>query len=484
MKKIKLSVETPKQVLSVLTMALILILTIGCGDRTKNEVNKSALTDDQIVEIATQAYLYGYTLILMDYTKRVITNVAVPNNFGSAPVNQISHYRSFPDHTNTEVVKMNVDTYYSFVWFDLALEPMVLSVPATERYYQLPLLDAYSNVIASPGSRTTGTNAGNFLLASPNYKGSVPEGMTLIQSPTNTVWMIGRTKVLNDQDGATVVRRFQDKIKVVPLSMFGKNYTPPQGVVSEEVKKIIPARAIENLPIEEVYNMMAQLMVDNPATPADVELVKSMASIGIIPGKKFDFKSLDEQLQEKLTAIPAKVQETFEVTRSTGDPSVLINGWQVYTDGLGDYGTNYSLRAYVSYVGLGANLAQDAVYPVIATDQNGNQLMSENNYFIHFEKEEIPPVNAFWSLTLYNKNDFLAESAINRYAIRDRDDLMFNEDGSLDIYIQQSSPSAKRKANWLPTPKEGNFNLTLRLYWPKEAVLNRTWNVPAVMKVE
>ena len=468
----------------LIAIAIISLAASSAFAQTAKEVKGSTLSDDQIVEIATRAYVYGYPFILMDHTKRVITNVAVPNNYGSAPVNQISHYRSFPDHTNTEVVKMNVDTYYSFVWFDLSAEPMVLSVPATERYYLLPLLDAYSNVFASPGPRTTGTKAQDFLLAGPNYQGGTPKGMTLIQSPTSTVWMIGRTKVLNNQDGATVVRKIQDGIKVVPLSSFGKKYNPPKGVISKNAKTIVPAKDTENLSIEKFFNMMAALMVNNPAAPADAEIVKSMASIGIVPGKKFDIKNLDKQLQEKLIAIPAEVHEKFEEARSTGDPRVLINGWQVYTDGIGTYGTNYEVRAYVAYVGLGANLPQDAVYPVVSNDQNGVQLMSENNYTIHFEKEEIPLVNAFWSLTLYNKNDFLAESAINRYSLGDRDELIYNQDGSLDIYIQQSSPGAEKEANWLPTPKEGKFNLTLRLYWPKEEVLKRMWNVPPVVKVE
>ena len=459
--------------LKLIAIATALFILNGCGQ-----------SSEKMVEIATQAYVYGYPLILMDYTKRVLTNVAEPTTYGFAPVNQVSHYTSFPDHNFTAVVKPNVDTYYSFMWYDLSDEPMVLSVPETDRYYLLPLLDAYSNVFASPGTRTTGTKAQDFLLTGPSYQVATPEGMSLLQSPTNTVWMIGRTKVLNAEDGATVVGKIQDGYQIVPLSTFGKEYNPPKGVVSEEAKSIVPAKDTENLPIDEYFNLMAELMKANPPADADAEIVKAMASIGIVPGQKFDFNSLDNETKDKLKMIPANVHELFEKTRSVGDPKILINGWQVATDGIGSYGTDYSFRAYVAYVGLGANLAEDAVYPSIASDQNGDQFMSENNYTLHFEKEEIPPVNGFWSLTLYDKRDFLAESAINRYSLGDRDELLYNEDGSLDIYIQQSSPSASKESNWLPTPLEGKFNLTLRLYWPKEEVLNRTWNVPAVKKVE
>ena len=471
-----------KKSFTLITVTITILILSGCNN-TKKDMNKSALTDDQIVEIATQAYVYGYPLVLMEFTKQALTNVEEPTDYGYSPVNQLSNYRSFPDHNFTTVVRPHLDTYYSSAWFDLLAEPMVLSVPETDRYYLLPLLDAYSNVFACPGPRTTGTKAQNFLLAGPNYEGVTPEGMTLLQSPTNTVWMIGRTKVLNAEDGATIVRKIQDGYKIIPLSSFGKEYNPPKGVVSEEAKKIVPARTTDELPIDKYFNIMADLMKLNPPAEADKEIVEAMASIGIVPGESFSMEGLSEELKGKLNMIPAKVQKTFEETRTNIDPSKFINGWQVATEGIGSYGTDYHFRAYTAYSGLGANLPDDAVYPQIAADQNGDFLMSENSYLIHFEKDEIPPVYGFWSLTLYNQKDLLAESSINRYSLGDRDVLNYNKDGSLDIYLQPLSPGVEKQANWLPTPKEGKFNLTLRLYWPKETVLNRTWNVPPVVKV-
>ena len=471
-----------KKSLTLFTVTITILILCGCSN-TKKDIKKSTLTDDQIVEIATQAYVYGYPLVLIDFTKQVLTNVEEPTDNGYAPVNQLSNYRSFPDHNFTTVVKPNVDTYYSSAWFDLLAEPMVLSVPETDRYYLLPLLDSYSNVFACPGPRTTGTKAQNFLLAGPNYEGVTPEGMTLIQSPTNTVWMIGRTKVLNTEDGATIVRKIQDGFKIIPLSSFGKEYNSPKGVVSEEAKKIIPARNTDELPIDKYFNMMADLMKLNPPTEADKEIVEAMASIGIVPGESFSMEALSEELKGKLNMIPANAQKSFDETRTAIDPTKFINGWQVATEGIGSYGTDYHFRGYTAYSGLGANLPEDAVYPQIAADKNGDYLMSENSYILHFEKDEIPPVYGFWSLTLYNQKDLLAESTINRYSLGDRDVLNYNKDGSLDIYIQPLSPEKGKEANWLPTPEEGKFNLTLRLYWPKEPVLNRTWNVPPITKV-
>ena len=209
-----------KLITSSLLLGLLLVIT-SCSNAKKNKAENdiSGLSDEEIVEIATKAYVYGYPLILMDLTRKVGTNVEAPGiKQSSAPINQFGHYREFPDHKLTDVVKPNVDTYYSTVFFDLSKEAFVLSVPATERYYLLPMLDAYTNVFASPGTRTTGTAAQDFLITKPFWEGEVPEGMTHIKSPTSLVWLLGRTQVNSKEDGATVVRVIQDGYKLVPLN--------------------------------------------------------------------------------------------------------------------------------------------------------------------------------------------------------------------------------------------------------------------------
>ncbi|VAX17388.1 hypothetical protein MNBD_IGNAVI01-1193 [hydrothermal vent metagenome] len=469
----------------IITGSLIIVLVALMSTACSNS-NNNGISDKKIVEIATKAYVFGYPMILMDYTKKVATNVETPTTNGYAPVNQLGHFRMFPNDKFTAVVKPNVDTYYSNAWFDLRTEPIVFTVPATETYYLLPLYDAYSNVFAVPGPRTTGTGAHTFLLTSPFWKGDVPEGMEQIKAPTNTVWLVGRTQVNSAEDGATVVRAFQDGMKVDLLSKYGTDYQPPLGKVSAEKSKIVPVDDTRKLSFEDYINKMLQLMVDNPPAKADAPLIKDMESIGMKVGEKFSTEGLSPELVKELNEIPEAAHQNW-IDKSTGkkDAGVpIVNNWLFATKNMGTYGTDYEQRAFVAFIGLGANLPADAVYPSTSRDSEGNPTVGTNKYVLHFDKDGIPPVNAFWSLTAYNSKDFLVKNPINRFAIGDRDKLKFNKDGSLDIYIQNSDPGRDKTANWLPSTQEGLTNLTLRIYWPKESVLDGTWEVPGIKKVD
>jgi hypothetical protein len=464
-------------IVSLLLALFTVALFTGCS------TSKQKLSDEEIVSIAKKVYIYGYAPLLMKYTELKQTNVEEPNNLGMAPVNQISHFRTFPDASFKDVVKPNVDTYYSIVWFELKDEPMVMTVPATERYYLLPLLDAYSNVFKSPGTRTTGNGAHTFLLVGPGWKGEVPQGMELIQAPTNTVWLIARVQVNSPEDGATVVRKFQDGLKVIPLSKFGKPYTPPKGKVNPAYQDLVPVKAVRSLSIEQFFNELSQWMAHNPPLPFDKEILAEMKKIGFEVGKPWSMKGFSGKVQKELAAIPEQVHQGWEELAKNPDPSTLKNGW-MYLTNLGYYGNNYDLRAYVAFMGLGANLPEDAIYPIAHFDSEGKLFDGKYRYVIHFDKDKIPPVKAFWSLTCYTEDDFLVPNPINRYALGDRDPLKYNKDGSLDLYIQANSPGKAKEANWLPCPKEGHFNLTLRLYWPKEEVIKGEWVPPAVQRVE
>lgn len=468
--------------------SLVILLTIlsACGNfNNKGTSVKNKMPDKKVVEIATKAYAFGYPMILMNYTEKISTNVVKPTSV-YAPVNQIGHFREFPNDKFTAVVKPNVDTYYSIAWFDLKAQPVVLTVPATKRYYLLPLYDAYSNVFFVPGPRTTGTGAHTFLLTGPFWKGKVPKGMTQVKAPSNTVWMIGRTQVNSLKDGAKVVAAFQNGIKIDLLSDYGKNIKPAKGKVVDAYKKIVPVENTRALAIEEYFNKLVQLMVNNPPAKADSVIVKQMRSIGIVAGQKFSMAGFSPELRKKLDSIPAQEHQKW-VNISTGKIDIgltNVNGWLLLAKGMGSYGTNYSFRAFIAFIGLGANLSADAVYPITSVDSKGNPIVGQNKYILHFNKGETPPVNAFWSLTAYNSKDLLIPNSINRFALGDRDNLHYNKDGSLDIYIQNSNPGGAKTSNWLPSTKEGLTNLTLRLYWPKESILNGTWKVPAVERVQ
>ena len=463
------------------------LIIISCQGETTFQTTQGSIEMDvdELLEIVGEAYLFGYPLLLMDMTKKVTTNIELPHpSRAMAPINQLGHYREFPDHNMKAVVKPNVDTYYSNAWLDLSVEPQILSMPATNRYYLLPFYDAYSNVFASPGTRTTGTTAQTFMIAGPDWKGETPEGFQLIQAPTNMVWMIGRIQVDSPEDGATTVKQIQDKMKLVPFSSYGKKeYAQPTGSVQKELQNVIPSKAIQELDVNTYLNRVAELMVSNPPKPADSSMMRKLAKIGLVPGKPFRLETNNLIAKTKLKALPEYIHSKMEDTRDNPDPALMTNGWRIITEGLGSYGTDYSRRAYIDFVGLGANWPEDAVYPTCVFDSQGDHLDASNTYQLHFDADQMPPVNAFWSITAYNEDEFLIENDLNRFALGDRDDITFNKDGSLDLYVQTNPPEASKLTNWLPIPKTGRFTLTMRLYWPKEKVMTGKWEPPSLVVV-
>lgn len=468
---------------------LSIFLLVTCQSETttiQTAEGQVEINSEELLQTIGEAYVFGYPLVLMDLTKKVSTNIAEPHpTRARAPINQLGHYRNFPDHTMKAVVKPNVDTYYSIAWFDLETEPQVLLMPATDRYYLLPFYDAYSNVFATPGTRTTGTDAQTFLIAGPNWQGDTPDGVQLLQAPTNMVWMIGRIQVNSTEDGATTVKAIQDGMRLLPLSAYGlEDYTPPKVALNPDQKEVVPVKAVREIDIATYLNRVAQLLVTNPPKAADSLMLKKMAKIGLVPGQPFELSTDNLIVKTKLRALPEFIHKKMEARRTNPDTSILTNGWTLITKGIGEYGTDYVRRAYIDFVGLGANLPEDSSYPSSIFDINGNPLEASKKYQLHFEAGQLPPVNAFWSITAYTADDFLVENDLNRFALGDRDDLQYNEDGSLDLYIQTNPPKKEHFSNWLPIPKEGKFTLTLRLYWPKKAVSKGDWKPPFVIPVE
>jgi hypothetical protein len=475
--------------LNYLFILLSFLLLFSCQSDTttvSTPEGEKEISTDELLKTIGESYLFGYPLVLMDLTKKVSTNIKTPHpSRPIAPLNQLGHFRRSPDHTLTTIVKPNVDTYYSIAWLDLEKEPQVLSMPATDRYYLLPMYDAYSNIFASPGTRTTGTAAQNLLIAGPTWKGKTAEGMTLIQSPTQTVWLLGRIQVNSPEDGATVVKEIQDAMRLVPLSEFGnENYTPPTGLVKAKNQHIIPVKTIRELEVNSYMNRLSELMVKNPPAAADTAIIRKMAKIGFVPGQPFELSTDNFILKTKLSKLPHFIHKKMEARRAEPDRTLLNNGWMMLTKNIGAYGTDYLRRAYIDFIGLGACIPEDAVYPNCSFDKDGNPLDASKKYTMHFAADQLPPVNAFWSLTAYNEDEFLVKNELNRFALGDRDDLKFNADGSLDLLIQSKKPSSEKLKNWLPIPSEGPFYLTLRLYWPKQKVLDGKWEVPFVVPIQ
>jgi hypothetical protein len=468
----------------ILLMSAVLFSCENSSQKTEN--NEGAkLSDEQVLDIAQEAYFFGYAPLLRKYTYLKQTSVAEPNHFGMAPVNQISHFITFPDAGYKDIVKPNVDTYYSLAWMDVTNEPVVMTVPAINRFYLIPFYDAYTNVFQVVGTRTTGSDAHNLLITGPEWTGEVPEGMLEVKSPHNLVAIIARIKVDSEKDGVKNVVPLQNQMNIIPLSKWGTEYVPPKGVANEENLKINPPVYVENMSIEQYFNELAQYIAEFPPAEADSTMIDNMKKIGLVAGQEWDINKFSPELQAKLREVPKKAFAKLRDMQQNPPADWIKNNW-LYITSTGEYGTDYLNRAVVNFVGYGANLPLDAVYPFTFKDKDGQMFDGKNKYVLHFNKDQKPPLNegGFWSLTMYNADEFLVDNPLNRYALRDRDPLNYNEDGSLDIYIQSNNPDGDKEANWLPSPKEGKFNLTLRLYYPKQPIIDRTYDIPQVEKVK
>jgi hypothetical protein len=430
--------------------------------------------------IARDAYIYGYPLVLMDLTRRQLVNFAEPpsNHPGAGPENRFVHIREFPDPNFKTVIRPNADTLYSSAWLDLKAEPMVLSVPSTERYFLLPMLSMWTDVFAAPGTRTTGRDeARTFVIAGPGWAGKMPEHVELIRSPTRYVWIIGRTQA-NGKSDLPNVRKIQDSYQLVPLSSFGdNNYSPPKGEVDPSVDmKTPPPNQVDRMDAAAFFARLSELLKDNPPNQLDYPILHQMERVGFVVGKSFDLNTTPSAIR---TAFEQGQNEAKNILAANLKKSTSGTDWKTMIGGA--YGVDYVHRAFVARAGLGANLPQDAVYPTIGADSQGQPLDGTKKYVLHFAKGQEPPVNAFWSLTAYDAEGYFIPNSLQRQAIGDRDKLALNADGSLDIYLQADSPGKDKESNWLPVAK-APFNLLLRLYWPKEAVLDKSWLPPAVAR--
>ena len=449
---------------------------------TKTPVPAAGLSEEEAFKLGTEAYVFGYPLVTMDTTRRVMTNVPAANTGLRSPMFQFANARAYPDASFKDVTAPNADTLYSATWLDLTKGPWVLHVPKEDgRYYLMPMLSAWTDVFADPGKRTTGTEAGDFAITGPGWTGQLPPGVKQLKSPTNMVWIIGRTYCTGTPEDYKTVHAIQDQYSVMPLSSWGKPYTPPAKVdVDPSVDmKIAPREQVNSMDAGAYFKNMARLMKDNPPAEADGPMVAKLAKLGIVAGKDFDIAKVDPAVAKGLQrATKAGLEQIVAKTKNFGKK---VNGWEIAFTGT--YGTDYTFRAGTTFVGLGANLPQDACYPLTGMDSEGKPLDGANKYVLHFAaKKDLPPTDGFWSLTMYDADYFFVANPLNRYTLSQRNDLKENADGSIDLYMHKDSPGKDKESNWLPAPA-GKFNLILRLYWPKEAFLNGTWAPPPVNRV-
>jgi hypothetical protein len=313
----------------------------------------------------------------------------------------------------------------------------------------------------------------------PAWQGSLPEGVQRIDAPTPYVWIIGRTQTNGPKD-YDAVHQVQGGYTITPLSQLDKAPQPVTVTIDPTVDmKTPPMIQVDTMASGTYFAYAAELLKVNPPHITDQPIIARMRWIGIEPGKPFDLGKTDPAVQRALERTPAEALRAMHAKLPT--LARFVNGWQMNTDTMGVYGNYYLKRAIVAMVGLGANLPEDAVYPLNVGDADGKPLTGANKYVVHFAKNEIPPAKAFWSVTLYDKDGFPSPNDLKRNAIGDRDALKFNADGSVDLYIQHASPGAEKESNWLPAPTE-DFSLTMRVYAPKGEVLDGRWAPPAVKK--
>ncbi|WP_183107126.1 DUF1254 domain-containing protein [Streptomyces sp. 1114.5] len=438
--------------------------------------------------MATEVYVFGYPLVLMELTRRLETNT-VEVSSSAAPTNQLLQHAALATPETKEVVRPNVDTLYTQAWLDLTAEPMVLEVPVMDegRYWLMEILDAWTNVVGDPSSinplaapvtdPATGAEVYSYALTGPDWQGELPDGVHQLPMPTNTVWLLGRTEVFDDsQAEIQTVNGYQDLMRLLPVSAWPNDgsYDPPDGTYDPDLPTAPPSDQLNvTMSGPEFFKELAALLTRTPLNPQDPWMSAALRDLGVFP---YD---------------PAKLpsDERLELAKNHGlvliknhKASEPVNGWTFTRTDIGYYGLHYLQRAYIAAIGLGANLPEDALYPSIsgaAADSTGAPL----RYTLTFPAGQLPPVDAFWSLTAYDSDSFLVENPDDIYAIGHYTPPLADPvTGATTLYVQAEPPAdaALQTANWLPIPTSGNFSVTLRLYAPRTDDIPASWPPPLV----
>lgn len=467
-----------KTITTIIVLAIIATLVFLAKHTTP-------VHQEELVKKAVDAYIYAYPLITFDMVRQQETNTELPTG-AHAPMGQVIKMRKYPAVDDHAAAAPNTDTLYTLAWLDVSEGPMVLGVPDMgNRYYMLPLMDGYSEIIDVIGAGESGEDNREYLVVSKGWNGEVPEGMTKIESETAMIWLCGRIYCTGTPEDYASAHHLQDLVKLYPLSAYGKPYTPPKGAVDASLDmKTAVKDQVGAMSTEDYFTYFAKLLVKNPPHEADGDMLKQLAEIGIVPGEKFDLSARSEMDQKLLKKVPklAKVEMGLHLKKQP-----TTNGWLYFTEGVGNFGTDFLTRGMACFLGPGWNRPSDAIYPLTLKDADGKKYDgAKHNYVMRFEKGQLPPVDGFWSVTLYDKSMFFVPNAIDRYTLSQRDKLIENADGSIDIHIQAESPGAAKEANWLPAPK-GEFVMCLRMYGPAEStpsILDGSWEPPPIKRVQ
>ena len=458
----------------ILLFLMVLVWLPGC--KTKNET----LTPEEAKQIAKEAYTYANPMV--DHY-RGLCNYFIDENSSDykGPWNKVINLARVYTHEDRTIQTANSDTPYSFAALDLRSEPMVLTVPKIEggRYFSVQLIDMYTHNFEFIGTRTVGNDGGHFLIAGPEWKGEMPEGIDkVIQSETEWVLAVYRTQLFNPDDLENV-KQIQSGYNLQPLSSF-LDLPAPQA--APDIQFIEPLTQDEIKASPKVFEQLNYLLQFCPTHPSEIELMKRFAKLGIGAGKEFKWDSFSPEIQNAIKQGIADSWTDFEALKSQAEAGKLgsaeIFGTRQHLN------NNYSYRMIAAVVGIWGASAEEAIYPTYYVDSENEPLNGVNKYTLRFEPGQLPPVDAFWSLTMYElPASLLVENPLNRYLLNSPmiDDFVFDEDGGLTLYFQNESPGKEKESNWLPAPK-GPFSVVMRLYLPKPETLSGEWVKPPLIK--
>ena len=449
-------------------------LLLSAGAQTSSAGTTATTTPAEAEAIGREAYRYGLPLLEFLRVRRENTSVRAPDGRGNAPVNRFSNARRFAGPENRTVVAPNVDTLYSIAQLDLGRGPIVLRHPDLgRRYVVFQLLDPYTNTVGYVGTRVTGRKAGRFAISWTKRPGRRVRGVKVIRSKYRRLWVIGRTLASTAADQRRA-RRLMRRYALIPLQRLAKG---PIDYPRRRPGKPREATTPQGLAFLE---SLGRAMERNPPPARDRPILRRLAALGIGPGTSPARAGLAQPVVDALVAgVRAEAATLPTATRGyVLEQARASGGWFISPPRIGDYGTDYLLRARIAVVGLGANTREEATYPAAVTDAAGNLLDGSKPYRLTFRRGQAPPNRAFWSLTMYDLDGYLVANSARRYAVGDsHPPLRRRADGSIVIAIQRSRP-ADRTVNWLPPPAAGPFRLNLRIYWPRRSVLTGAWKPP------
>ena len=459
-----------------LVLAVVCLLSIcGCAAQAESAKSEEAAApeqlqsgagkaaneaDEELWALTEEAYIFCYPLVLMEMTARTM------------PENTLVHARTLATADDKSVVTLNVDTLYTQIMLDVSDEPIILTLPETDRFMEMQVMDAWSNTTAVLDK------AGVYAFVKKGDTTELPANVTKVDLPTSISWVLGRV-ILNGNDDLPNVIEIQDGMDLCPLSVYNSGEEHNNAMLSDEAinNGIVPVQAVAAMGAEEFFGLANELMADNPPADADKPETGRIAALGVGAGLDFDPAVLKDESGNGWKAMQQKFYT--DIMKDVMSFSKKLGIWNYFGEPIGDFGTEYIYRAAVAVTGFGANTADVAIYPRCAADENGDTFDGNQEYILHFDT--LPPVldKGFWSITVYGNDDFLIANPLDRYCVNDRSDFRLNDDGSLDILLTANTDS-ESDLYILPTDPEG-FHLYMRIYLPDKEALE-SWTAPVITK--